>query len=142
MMVDPVLQRPQLAVSAAIFDQGKCLLVQRARAPGLGLWSFPGGRVEFGESLHTALAREVMEETGLTIDILGLSAWREALPTTAGGGHYLIMSFAARLVSGTPRLNDELQDYRWIDGDIPADCKTTQGLAEVLASARGVLARG
>ena len=86
---------PQLAVSGAIFRDGKILLVRRARSPGNGFYSLPGGRVEFGESLHTALHREVDEETGLRIDILGFAGWREVLPE-GGGGHYVIMSFAAR----------------------------------------------
>ena len=68
--------RPQLAVSAAIFRDGKVLLVRRSRSPGKGFYSFPGGRVEFGESLHTALHREVDEETGLRIEILELAGWR------------------------------------------------------------------
>ena len=58
--------RPQLAVSGAIFRDGKVLLVRRARSPGKGFYSFPGGRVEFGESLHTALHREVDEESWTT----------------------------------------------------------------------------
>ena len=60
--VQPI--RPQLAVSGAIFRDGKILLVRRARSPAKGFYSLPGGRVEFGESLHTALHREVDEETG------------------------------------------------------------------------------
>src|SRR6476620_9756309 len=88
--------RPQLAVSGAIFRDGKILLVRRARSPGKGFYSFPGGRVEFGESLHAALHREVDEETGLRVEILGLAGWREVLPASAGGGHYVIVSFAAR----------------------------------------------
>src|SRR6202012_514080 len=99
--------RPQLAVSAAIFRDGKVLLVRRARSPGKGSYSLPGGRVEFGESLHTALAREVDEETGLKIEIVGLAGWREALPATSGGGHYVILSFAARWIAREPVLNDE-----------------------------------
>ncbi|WP_245333301.1 NUDIX domain-containing protein, partial [Bradyrhizobium guangdongense] len=59
---------PQLAVSAAIFRDGKVLLVRRARSPAKGFYSLPGGRVEFGESLHQALSREVDEETGLRIE--------------------------------------------------------------------------
>src|ERR1700760_3808898 len=66
--------RPQLAVSAVIFREGRVLLVRRARSPGKGFYSLPGGRVEYGESLHTALAREVDEETGLKIEILGWPA--------------------------------------------------------------------
>src|ERR1700709_2449589 len=87
--------RPQLAVSAAIFRDGKVLLVRRSRSPGKGFYSFPGGRVEFGESLHTALHREVDEETGLRIEILELAGWREGLPGT-GGGDFFIMLFAGR----------------------------------------------
>src|SRR4029077_16084070 len=87
---------PQLAVSAAIFRDDKVLLVRRARSPAKGFYSLPGGRVEFGESLHAALHREVAEETALKIEIAGLAGWREVLPTPSGGGHYMIMSFAAR----------------------------------------------
>ena len=53
-----------------------------------------------GETLHTALHREVDEETALKIEIVDLAAWREVVPGTGGGGHYLIMSFAARWTSG------------------------------------------
>src|SRR3954471_2916858 len=78
---------PQLAVSAAIFRDGKVLLVRRARSPAKGFYSLPGGRVEFGESLHQALRREVDEETGLEIEIIGLAGWREVLPAAPGAGH-------------------------------------------------------
>ena len=71
---------PQLAVSASIFRDGKILLVRRARSPAKGFYSLPGGRVEFGESLHAALYREVDEETALKIEIVGLAGWREVLP--------------------------------------------------------------
>ncbi|MBB4381621.1 ADP-ribose pyrophosphatase YjhB (NUDIX family) [Bradyrhizobium sp. CIR48] len=129
---------PQLAVSAAIFRDGKVLLTRRARSPAKGFYSLPGGRVEFGESLHQALSREVDEETGLDIAIVGLAGWREVLPATAGAGHYLIMSFAARWVAREPVLNDELDDYRWIAPDVLAglgDLKLTGGLDEVIQSA-------
>ena len=104
-------QHPQLAVSAAIFRDDKVLLVRRARSPAKGVYSLPGGRVEFGESMHTALHREVDEETGLKIEILGLAGWREVLPSdSATGGHYVILSFAARWVAREPVLNEEHDD--------------------------------
>lgn len=133
---------PQLAVSAAIFRDGKVLLTRRARSPAKGFYSLPGGRVEFGESLHQALAREVDEETGLKIEIVGLAGWREVLPAAAGAGHYLIMSFAARWVAREPDLNNELDDYRWIAPDALAglgDLKLTGGLDEVIQSAQRLL---
>jgi 8-oxo-dGTP diphosphatase len=130
---------PQLAVSAAIFRDDKVLLVRRARSPAKGFYSLPGGRVEFGESLHTALHREVDEETALKIEIVDLAGWREMLPTAAGGGHYLIMSFATRWSSGEPVLNDELDDFRWLPPDALGDLQMTGGLQEVIQSARRLL---
>ena len=138
-MASPVQpSHPQLAVSAAIFRDGKILLVRRARSPAKGFYSLPGGRVEFGETLHAALHREVDEETALKIEITGLAGWREVVPGT-GGGHYLIMSFAARWIAGEPVLNDELDDFRWLAPDGLSDLKVTAGLQEVIQSARALL---
>ena len=126
---------PQLAVSAAIFRDGKILLVRRAKSPARGFYLLPGGRVEFGETLHAALHREVAEETALKVEIVDLAAWREVMPETGGGGHYLIMSFAARWSAGEPALNDELDDYKWLAPDAVGELKMTFGLQEVILSA-------
>jgi len=131
--------RPQLAVSAAIFRDHKVLLVRRARTPGKGFYSLPGGRVEFGESLHKALRREVDEETGLRIDIVGLAGWREVLPSAGGGGHYVIMSFAARWRANEPVLNDEHDDFKWLPAHALGDLKLTGGLVEVLQAAERLI---
>jgi 8-oxo-dGTP diphosphatase len=131
--------RPQLAVSGAIFRNGKVLLVRRARSPGKGFYSLPGGRVEFGESLHAALHREVDEETALRIEIAGLAGWREVLPSTGGGGHYVIMSFAARWIANEPVLNEEHDDFKWLTPDGLSGLKLTGGLVEVIEAARRLL---
>ena len=139
-MTSPPSSRPQLAVSAAIFRDGKVLVVRRARSPAKGFYSLPGGRVEFGETLHAALHREVMEETALTIEIADLAAWREVVPSAGGGGgHYVIMSFAARWSAGEPHLNEELDDYRWLAPDALSDLEITDGLLGVIEQARRVL---
>jgi 8-oxo-dGTP diphosphatase len=130
---------PQLAVSAAIFRDGKVLLVRRARSPAKGFYSLPGGRVEFGETLHAALHREVDEETALKVEIIGLAGWCEVVPGTSGGGHYLIMSFATRWIAGEPVLNEELDDFRWLEPAALGDLRLTGGLEEVIRSARGLL---
>jgi 8-oxo-dGTP diphosphatase len=130
---------PQLAVSAAIFRDDRILLVRRARSPARGFYSLPGGRVEFGETLHEALHREVDEETALKIEIIGLAGWREVVPGTSGGGHYLIMSFAARWLAGDPVLNDELDDFKWLSPDDVGHLKLTGGLQEVIQAARALL---
>lgn len=139
-MISPVQpSHPQLAVSAAIFRDGRILLVRRAKSPARGLYSLPGGRVEFGETLHAALHREVDEETALKIEIAGLAGWREVVPAAGGGGHYLIMSFAARWVAHEPVLNDEHDDFRWLAPDALGDLEVTGGLPEIIEAARRLL---
>jgi ADP-ribose pyrophosphatase YjhB (NUDIX family) len=133
------LSRPQIAVSAAIFRDGRILLVRRARSPAKGFYSLPGGRVEFGETLHAALHREVDEETSLKIEIVDLAGWREVIPSPSGGGHYLIMSFAARWVAKEPVLNDELDDFKWLPPDALGDLKLTGGLQNIIQSARRLI---
>ena len=55
-------QKPELAVSAAIFKDGRVLLVRRAQAPAKDVWTLPGGRVEVGETLVECVTREIAEE--------------------------------------------------------------------------------
>ena len=137
----PPQPRPQLAVSAAIFRDGKVLIVRRARSPSKGVYSLPGGRVELGETLHAALHREVAEETALKIEIVDLAGWREVVPAAEGGGHYVIMSFAAHWQSGEVVLNEELDDHQWLAPDALGEFKTTPGLEDIIQSARRVLGR-
>jgi len=131
-------QRPYLAVSAAIIRDGKVLVVRRARKPALGIYTLPGGVVEAGETLTRALAREVCEETALAIEPVALAGHREVIVKDADGRierHFVIMCFASRWVSGEPVLNEELDDARWIDPAELANLRTTEGIAEIVATA-------
>jgi ADP-ribose pyrophosphatase YjhB (NUDIX family) len=130
--------RPYLAVSAAIIRDGKVLVARRARGPALGVWTMPGGVVEAGETLTEALKREIMEETGMTIEPVVLAGHREVLVRDDGGRlsrHFVIMCFASRWIAGEPKLNDELDDARWLRPAELASLKTTEGLAEIIAQA-------
>ena len=131
-------QRPFLAVSAAIVRDGKILVVRRARAPAHGLFTLPGGVVEVGETLMEAVAREVLEETGMTVEPVALAGFREAVARDAQGRverHFVILCFAARWRAGEPVLNEELDEARWIDPAELAGLETTAGLAEIVATA-------
>lgn len=134
--------RPFLAVSAAILRDGKVLVVRRARQPALNLYSLPGGVVEAGELVQDAVIREVQEETALSVAPVGLAGHREAIVRDAAGRverHFVILCFACRWLSGEPMLNEELDDARWIGPGAIAGLSTTEGLAEIVATAFGLL---
>jgi ADP-ribose pyrophosphatase YjhB (NUDIX family) len=130
--------RPILAVSAAIFRTGKVLIVRRARKPALGVYTLPGGVVETGETLIDALRREVREETAMEIEPIALAGHREVIARDAQGRverHFVILPFACRWVSGEPKLNEELDEARWLSATDLLRLKTTEGLAEIVAAA-------
>ena len=135
--------RPYLAVSAAIFRDGRVLIVRRGRPPAHGLYTLPGGGVELGETLQEAIIREVREETGLAIAPLGLVGFREAIARDAAGRverHFVILPFAAHWVGGEIALNEELAEADWRKPDALAELKTTEGLAEIVAAAAARIA--
>ncbi len=134
--------RPFLAVSAAILRDGKVLVVRRARKPALHLYTLPGGVVEAGESLTEAVMREVREETALAIEPAGLAGYREVVARDGKDKverHFVILSFAARWLAGEVKLNEELDDARWLAPAELAGLTTTEGLAEIVAAARALL---
>ena len=136
-------QRPYLAVSAAIFRDGKVLIVRRARKPALNLYTLPGGAVEVGESLTDAVIREVREETSLEIEPVSLAGHREAIMRDKENRierHFVILCFASRWLKGEPILNSELDDARWIDPAELSAYRTTEGLAEIVAAAAALIA--
>ena len=135
--------RPKLAVSAAIFRDGRVLVVRRAQAPAAGSWTLPGGRVELGETLVAAVTREITEETTLTIRVKGLAGYREMILDQAvvgRGRHFVILPFAAEWVAGEVQLNEELGEYRWCALTEIAGLPTTPGLLEILQQAERMIA--
>lgn len=131
-------ERPQLAASAVIFREGKILLVRRAREPGRGRYSLPGGRVEWGETLEQAVHREVAEETCITIAIIGLAGIRQVLPAS-GGGHFVVLSYAARWTGGDVVLNDEHTGHEWARPDEASTFDLTDGLMPIISAARALV---
>lgn len=94
---------PEVAVGAVCLRAGRLLLVRRGRGVAVGRWSLPGGRVHFGEALTEAVARELIEETGLPGDVGALVGVAERV---GEGHHYVILDYrvealpAAEAVAG------------------------------------------
>jgi acetyl-CoA carboxylase carboxyl transferase subunit beta len=108
-MADPIL-----GAGVVIVADGAILLVQRGHEPQLGRWSVPGGRVEPGETLQQAAAREAYEETGLEVRI-GAELWSLTIPD--GDRTFEVHDFAATVTGGMLRAGDDAADVRWIRFD-------------------------
>jgi 8-oxo-dGTP diphosphatase len=107
-----------VGVGAAIWNnRHEVLLIRRTKEPRKGQWSLPGGKVEFGESLHLALKREIREETGLEIEIVGLIDVAETIDDEAAGAkgsHFVLIDYAARVVSGEAAAASDAADATWV----------------------------
>jgi 8-oxo-dGTP diphosphatase len=130
-------RRVPCAGAIVLDGAGRLLLVRRGRAPGQGLWSVPGGRVEPGETAAAAAVREVREETGLDV-LAGAVVGRVERPAP-GGDTYLIEDLACRVVGGRLRPGDDADDVRWVGAEDLARLPLTDGLIDAL-TAWGVLA--
>jgi 8-oxo-dGTP diphosphatase len=123
------MSQPAIIVGvAAVIWNGRreVLLIRRTKQPRLGEWSLPGGKVEFGENLVVALKREIREETGLEIEIMGLIDVAETIDDAsagAAGGHFVLIDYAAKWVSGEAVAGSDAADATWVPiedlGDYP-----------------------
>ena len=125
---------PEVAVGAVVRRGDDVLLIRRARGTAVGQWSIPGGRVEFGEGLKAALAREVQEETGLDVKVGRFLGWAERMGDDPGPYHYVILDFAAEPIdpAAVPRAGDDADDVAWVPAKAIETYPLVAGLAEVL----------
>jgi 8-oxo-dGTP pyrophosphatase MutT (NUDIX family) len=99
--------KPRLAARALILHEDRLLLVNAYPGARLGLWCAPGGGCEAGQSLPQNLAREVMEETGLTIEV-GPPVLVNEFHDPDNGFHQIDLFFRCTLAGG--ELDDTWQD--------------------------------
>jgi len=106
-----------IGVGAVIVDHGRVLLVRRGHEPLLGRWSLPGGLIELGETLQSALVREVWEETGLMVEPVELV---ELIDSIHRDGervrfHFVIADYLCRVQGGALRAASDADEARWVE---------------------------
>jgi 8-oxo-dGTP diphosphatase len=107
---------PIPAVIAVVVQEGRALLVRRANPPDAGLWGFPGGKIEFGETVKDAAIRELREETGVHAAAQDVLTTLDVLVRDAGGDirqHYILIAVQCRWIAGEPIAGDDALEARW-----------------------------
>ena len=124
------MHRPEVCVGAVVVDGADLLLVRRARGPGAGVWSVPGGRVEAGETLAEAVVRELAEETGLEGVCDRLLGWVERIGPEH---HFVILDFLVSLLERRPPVpGDDAAEAAWVPLTEVASLSLVDGLVEFL----------
>jgi 8-oxo-dGTP diphosphatase len=137
--------RPFLAVSVAVFRDGKVLIAERMKAPMKGVFTLPGGMVESGERLVAAAARELMEEVGITAEILSPLRPVEIIDRDLQKNtrfHAVVIPHAARYRAGEARPNDEIGQLMFVTPAELARYWTTPGLEAIVAEAEQIVKTG
>jgi len=146
-MTDPDPTRPIAATIAAVIRDGHVLLVRRANPPDEDRWAFPGGKIDAGEPILAATARELREETAVLAEPLHVFDAVDVFDRDATGvlrRHFILIAVLCRWQSGEPVAGDDARDARWVpltelEGHALA---TSFGVAELARKAAALMAAG
>jgi mutator protein MutT len=131
-------ERPIVGVGAVIVDDGKVVLIRRRYEPLKGHWSLPGGMVELGETLEAAVSREMLEETGLVVDVGPVIEVFDRITCDEQRRvryHFVLVDYLCRPVSGELCAGSDVDAAIWAD-------QTSLGEYELTDKATSVIARG
>ena len=140
----PPAPRPIAATIAAVVRAGHVLLVRRANPPDQDRWAFPGGKIDAGERIEDAAARELLEETGVTAQPLRIFDAVDVFDRDDTGAlrrHFILIAVLCRWQSGEPVAGDDARDARWVPlAELDAHVLATSfGVAELAKKAAALL---
>lgn len=108
---------PRLGVLAVVVEGDRVLLVRRANPPDAGLWGYPGGKVDWGETVEDAALRELAEETGIGATAGAILGQTDAITRDTTGAiafHYHLVAVRCHSPQGTPQAADDALDAAWV----------------------------
>lgn len=126
-------EHPVVGVGVVLVEDGRILLIQRGREPRKGLWAVPGGKVRHGEPMKDAARREMMEETGLEVEVGGVVWVGEVIED---GHHLVLIDFSGTRTGGELRPGDDADDVRWVALDEAAEYPLTLTMHDLVDTLR------
>jgi 8-oxo-dGTP diphosphatase len=130
-------------VIAVVVRGGDFLLVRRANPPDAGLWGFPGGKVEFGETVAGAALRELAEETAVAAEAEGIMTTLDIFERGPDGAlhrHFILIAVLCRWIAGEPEAGDDALEAGWFDLDAISRAAALMS-ADVESIARSAMTR-
>ncbi len=134
--------RPITGIGVVIWRGDRVLLVRRGHEPRKGQWALPGGAQKLGETLFQAAIREVLEETGISIDPLRVITAIDLIEPGEEGPryHYTLVEIAARYLAGEAIAGSDAEAAGWyLPEEIPA-LNAWEKVAEVVALSQDQMA--
>jgi 8-oxo-dGTP diphosphatase len=129
---------PVSAVISVLFRGDHVLLVSRKNPPDVGMWGFPGGKIEFGEAIADAAVRELFEETGVQAIFSGvITVVDDIVIDGAAPYHFMLIAALCTWQSGEPVAADDAEEVKWVRVDDIAngELQLSANVAEVACQA-------
>ena len=143
--MDTFSQRPIPATIGVVFKEGRVLLVRRANPPDAGKWGFPGGKINWGETIETAAVREIFEETGVIARARRVFTAVDCFDVREKDRleqHFILLAVLCEWVSGEPAGNDDTLEAGWFSEAAwaPTSLALSLNVPEVIRMARRMAA--
>lgn len=137
-------QRPIIAVGGVVIQGGRVLLIRRGQPPLEGRWSIPGGILEIGETITAAIERELKEETGVSVRVMGLLEIYEKVLRDSDNRaqyHFVILDYLCEFVGGTAEAAADVTDTAWVAEEDLEKLQLTSAALRVVKKAFALAAR-